>query len=187
MSAQVGVKNLYYAKMTTEDTASSAPVYGDMKELLVGKLVDIGVDVETEEASIYADDAKYDEASAITDITVSINVAELPLEAQADLLGHTVTNGVMDAKSDDVAPYVGLAFEFTKKNGKKRFVKLFKGTFKEVSEQGQTKGQSIEFQTKALEGSFMPLKNNKLWKKVADEEATGYTDTTGTNWYSSML
>lgn len=187
MSAQVGVKNLYYAKMTTEDTATTAPVYGDMNPLLVGKLTEIGVEVETEEASIYADDAKYDEASAITDITVSINVAELPLEAQAELLGHTISNGVMDAKSDDTAPYVGLAFEFTKKNGKKRFVKLYKGMFKEVSEQGTTQGQNIEFQAKALEASFLPLKNNKLWKKIADEEAADYDATTGTAWYASML
>lgn len=186
MSAQVGLKNLHYAVMATEDTASSAATYGTMKELLVGKLVSVNVEANVEENSIYADDMKYETASQLTDVTLSVDVAEIPLEAQAELLGHTISNGVMDAKADDVAPYVGVAFEFTKANGKKRFVKLYKGKFQEVNEAGETKGNSINFQTKALQATFLPLKNTKLWKKTADEEATGYEATTGSSWYSAM-
>ena len=93
----------------------------------------------------------------------------------------------MDAKASDVAPYVGLAFEFTKANGKKRFVKLYKGKFKEASETGQTKGENTEFQTQSLEATFLPVQNgDRLWKKVADEEAPDYSDTTGSSWYTSM-
>lgn len=187
MSAQVGLKNMHYAVMSTEDAApSTAPTYGTMKELLVGKLVSVNVEANVEEASIYADDMKYETANQLTDITLSIDVAEIPLEVQAELLGHTIADGVMSAKADDVAPYVGVAFEFTKANGKKRFVKLYKGKFQEVNEAGETKGNSINFQTKSLQASFLPLKNNKEWKKVADEEATGYSDATGTAWYTAM-
>ena len=187
MSAKIGVKNLHYAVMTAEDEApSTAPTYGSMKDGLVGKTVNISVNVETADADIYADDMKYDTASEITGITISLTAAEIPIEVQGELLGHTVTKGVMDSDVNDVAPWVGLAFEFTKRNGKKRFVKLYKGRFKEVNEQGETKGSSVSFQTEALEGSFLPLKNSGVWKKTADEEGTGYEDTTGTAWYTAM-
>ena len=165
MSAKIGVKNLHYAVMTTEDTESTAATYGTMKDGLVGKTVNIAVNVETADADVYA---------------------ELPVEVQGELLGHTVTKGVMDCKSDDVAPWVGLAFQFTKRNGKVRYVKLYKGRFKEVNEQGETKGNSVNFQTESLEGDFLPVKDTGMWKKVADEEGTGYEDTTGSAWYTSM-
>lgn len=183
MSAFVNIKNLHYAIMTTEDTPNAAPVYGEVKTGAVGKLIGAEVSAESNTATLYADGGVYEIANSMGDVNVNIETAELPLQVQADLLGHTFTDGVMVANKADVAPYVAIMFEFEKNNGKKRFVKLFKGKFTEPTESGRTKEEDVDFQTPSISGVFAPLKNDGNWKKVADEDEGG----NGASWYSSVL
>lgn len=183
MSAFVGIKNLHYAIMTAEDTASTAPTYGTVKAGAVGMLISAEVSVESNSAKLYADNGVYDMANSLGDITVNLETAELPLSVQADLLGHTYASGVMTSNKDDAAPYVALMFEYTKANGKSRWVKLYKGKFSEPTENGHTAEENTEFQTPSISGVFAPLKNNGNWKKTADEDEGA----SGDNWYSSVL
>jgi len=182
MSVTVGLRNLHYA-ILTEDSDNET-TYGTMAR--ISGMIQADIDVEAADNTLYADNAAYEAAVTTGKASVSLNIAELPLEQLASLLGHTATNGEMLSKSTDEAPYVGLAFEYTKNNGKKRFVKLFKGKFKEPKESTKTKGESVEFQTPTIEGTFVARLSDSAWKKTADEEATGYTDSIGSSWYTAM-
>lgn len=174
---KVGVKKFFYAKQTTEDTASSAAVYGT--PIAVPGLRSVGVDVASESATIFGDDAPYDTATALGEITVSLELAELPLSVQADLLGHTYdsTNHTLVSKGDDAPPYVAIMFAGTTSDGGNRGVKLYKGKFSEPSDEYATKEENIEFQPQSIEGKFVVLKNNNEYKLQQDFDSGESMDT----------
>lgn len=176
--SKIGISNLHYAVQSTEETASAAAVYGTVKA--VPGTVSANITPASNRATLYADNGPYETASSLGEITVALTLADLPLEVQADLLGHTLTDGQLDYKNSDVAPYVALMFEYLLGNGKKRCVKLYKGKFAEPSDEGTTKGENVEFQTSDIEASFVTLKNNGMWKSTKDFEANADT----ASWYS---
>lgn len=180
--SQVGLKNLYYAKVLTDTTQSTTY---DTPVRLAGLIsVDIAPSANTN--TLYADDGPYEAAESLGAVEVTIEVADLTLEAQAALLGHTVDKGVMQYTTNDTAPYVSLAFESQKANGATRYVKLFKGKFAEPETNHQTKGENIEFQTSTITGTFVARVSDGAWKTVADSDATGFEKTTAENWYTAI-
>lgn len=181
--SKIGIRNLHYAKQTTEDTATTAATYGNVTA--VPGLVSVEVTPESNTATLYADNGPYETASSMGNVTVSIDMADIDLATQADLLGHTYNSSTkkLDKKTTDTAPYVALLFEFTMANGDTRCVKLYKGKFALPTENGQTKGENVEFQTSSIEASFVQLKNNAMWETVQDFAASADTS----DFYSSVL
>lgn len=178
--AQIGLRNFYYAIMTTEDTADTAAVYAQPKRVVGINSIDISPTVN--KATLYGDDIALATASALGEIEVTIDVADLPLTDLAALLGHTIENGVMTAKGSDSAPYVAIAFESEKHNGEIRYVKLLKGKFSESQETINTRGDSIEYQIPQISATFVARSNDSVWKLIQDSSDT----TIATSWYNSI-
>lgn len=109
--AQIGLKNLYYAKIKTDGDSSTT--YETPKKL--GNAVSVDINPSTNKTSLYGDDMAVATDVAFGEVTVTIETTEITLEDQAALLGHTydATDG-LTAKSSDVAPYVALLFESQK-------------------------------------------------------------------------
>ena len=177
--AKVGLKNLYYAKIVTDD--NTGVVYSDPVQ--IAGVITVDVKTASDTSTLFADDGPYETASSLGEISVDVDVADLGLDAYAQLLGHTVDKGVLECSSSDSAPEIAIGFESLKSNGKKRFVWLYKGSFSEPDDSYKTKEDKIDFQTQKISGKFVIRKYDGKWKKVADEDATGYVATTGTNWY----
>ena len=177
--ALIGLKNLYYAELTS-DTAVS-PTYGTLTK--IGEAVSVDINPSVNKATLYGDDAPVAVSTSLTEISVKIETTKIPLEHQAKLLGHTYdsTNNTLTAKASDVAPYVGLAFESETHDGKTRCVKLLKGKFSLTQETINTRGENLEYQVPSLEGSFV-ARADGAWKKVKDFAKGTSTST----WYSSM-
>lgn len=178
--AQVGLRNFHYALMTTEDTATTAPVYGTPKKVVGINSIDINPTIN--KATLYGDDQALATASSLGEIEVTLDIAELPLVDQAALLGHTITDGVMISKGSDSAPYVAIMFESEKHNGETRYVKLLKGKFSESQETTNTRGDSIEFQIPQITASFVARQNDGAWKHTRDTTDTAVA----TSWYASV-
>lgn len=181
--ATVGLKNLYYALLTAD--SSSAVTYGEMKRVAGVSQVDINPSVNF--STLYGDDAPFATDSSMSEIAVTIETADLPIEDQAALLGHTVdpTTKQLIAKASDTAPYVALAFEAKKHNGNIRYVKLLKGRFSPSQETLQTKGETVNFTTPTLEGRFVAREFDGQWKRIADSDNSESASTI-TSWYSSV-
>lgn len=177
--ALVGVSNLHYAKLTKDD-ATGAIYETPVK---IANLIEISINPNSQSGTLFADNGPAETASAMGEIEVEINIADLTIEQVGALLGHTVNAGVIEADANDTPPYVALGFEALKSNGKKRFLWLYKGKFEQPEENYKTKTDNIEFQTKTLKGKFVKREHDNKWKKVADEDGTGYVATTGSNWY----
>ena len=173
--AKIGVSGFRYAPITADTV--SALTYGTV--VLVPGVTSIDIKTGKDTSTLYADNGPYDSASALGEITVDIELADLSLEVYAALLGHTVTSGVMVSAANDVAPYVAIGFEALKANGKKRWVWLMKGQFAEPDDTFKSKQDKVEFQTAKLTGAFVVTAHDGTWKKTTDEDATGYVASSG--------
>ena len=180
----IGIQKLHVAEMLT-DVANDSATYGDMLDL--GKvLIEVQIEPTTNDATLYADNQAIDTANSILEYRLTFTTASMPLEYLAYLFGHKVQNGVMIADKNDVAPYFGLAFQSDKRNGKARYIKFFKVQFDEPSEDLNTRGENIEYNTPTITAKAIYRLSDGLVYAKGDEEATGWSSYIGTNWYSGM-
>jgi len=165
-SATTGTKKLVYAIMLDDvlesyDTVKDAP-----------PLISIKVAPKVDTASLYADNQIVETATSLGDIAIDIETQDLPLEVQADFLGHVLDpfTGTMIYNINDKAPYLAVGYQRTKGNNKNRYVWLYKVMFQEIAEEGKTSEGKVTFQTPKLSGlAIANLAGD--WKSVADEDS----------------
>lgn len=158
--AQIGLTNLWYGILT--EATDGTPSYGGAKSF--GKAVSAKVDVSTNDATLYADDALAESDYSFQSGKVTLGVADDDMSVFAEILGHKVaeSGGEMTRNADDVAPYIGLGRVITKLVNGKRVYKgefLFKVKFSEPSQEDETKGDSVDFKTPEVEGTASALAN----------------------------
>ena len=165
-SATTGIKKLVYAIMSDE----LLETYGTVKE--APPLISIKIAPKVDTASLYASNQIVETATSVGDITIDIETQDLPLEVQADFLGHVLDpiTGTMVYNVNDIAPYLAVGYQRTKGNGKNRFVWLFKVKFQDIEEEGKTSEDKVAFQTPKLTGLAIANLNGD-WKSVADENS----------------
>lgn len=194
MSTRIGVDNLVYALMTTEDTRTTAPVYGEVKP--APGVISVNINPNASQETLFADDGPYDTATTLGKIDVEINKAELTTENKADLLGHQVdSKGGIAYGDSDVPPWVAIGFRTLKSNGNYRFVWLYKGKFMDPEDNNETKGDSINFQTDTIKGQFVKLSNQitlnnkpvRLWKYEMDGDNEEADANVMANWFDEVV
>ena len=186
--ALIGLKNFYYAVISAdtspEGNTAGSTTYGNMKK--IGNAVSVDINPTINKQNLYGDDMAVATDISFGEITVTLETTDIPLEDQAILLGHTYdsTTSALTAKSEDVAPYVGIAFESQKHDGNVRCVMLFKGKFAPSQETINTKGENLEYQVPKLEGTFVARQSDGAWKMIKDVAASVSGGTS--SWYTSM-
>lgn len=165
--SKIGVDNLHFYPITKDDETGVTYSSG----VSVPGTVSIDITPSTNNATLYADNMAWETANTMGEVEVSIELADLPKNVQAALLGHTITtDGRLISKSTDEAPYVGISFASLKGNGGTRYVRLTKGRFIEGEDNYQTKGEDIEFQTQTITANFIVRKFDNVWKEIADSD-----------------
>lgn len=124
------------------------------------------------EAVLYADDTAAETDLSVRDWGTSLGVDDLSLKTQADILGHAYVQGTeatdggeaipesIEIGTDDVAPYMGVGFyKRRRKNNIVSFtvIWLYKVQHSEPTENAETKGESVNFQTPTIEGKAFPV------------------------------
>ena len=177
---RIGLADLYYATLTTD--ASDGAVYGTPVQITGAITANINPNSSNE--TLFADDGPMETASQMGQIELELNVADIPLEVQATLLGNTtVTAGELLKKSTDTPPWLAIGFKSKKSNGNYRYVWLLKGKFREPEVNHETQDDSINFQTITISANFVKREYDDAWIKMADEDATGYTNE-GDTWFT---
>ena len=178
--AQVGLKNLYYAKMES-DTASGTTYASPVK---LGNAISVDLNPTVNRGQLYGDDMAVAANTSLGEITVTIETTDIPLKDKAILLGHTYDSetSTLTATGSDSAPYVALLFESEKHDGGTRCIKLYKGKFALTQETINTRGENIEYQTPSIEGIFVTRESDGKWKTERDF-AEG-SDTS--SWYTTV-
>ena len=181
--AKVGISNIHYAVMDSshEDSSSANPQYGTIKKPTCG-LISVDINVNSNKVDLYADNILWETETAFQNAEMTADIADFPLDMQADLLGHTYdsTSKSLIKNADDVNPYIALGFEFAMSGGKKMCVWMYKGKFAPVSMSGQTKGENTEYGTNEMSGTFTALKgggaNKGRWQYIQEFDANESTD-----------
>lgn len=194
MATRIGCDNLVYAKMTTEDTDSVAPVYGTVIPAL--GVMSVNINPNGAQETLFADDGPMETASTLGKIEVEIQKSELTTQNKADLLGHQIdAKGALVYGDSDVPPWVAIGFRTLKSNGNYRYVWLYKGKFTEPEDANETKGDSINFQTDTISGQFTRLnmsytlngKKVRPWKYEIDQDSEGIDAATITSWFTKPV
>jgi len=178
---RVGLKDLYYATLTSD--ASDGAVYGTPVQIVGAITANINPNSSSE--TLFADDGPMETSAVVGQIELELNVADLPLEQMAVLLGHTPPSaGIMYKSANDTPPWVAIGFKSLKSNGHYRYVWLLKGKFREGELNHETKNDSVNFQTATIIGQFCKREYDDNWIKMADADETGFEEITGTNWFT---
>ena len=194
MATRIGCDNLVYATMTTEDTASAPPVYGEVKQAI--GVMSLNINPNGAQETLFADDGPMETASTLGRIEVEIQKNELTTENKADLLGHQIdTKGALVYGDSDIPPWVAIGFRTLKSNGNYRHVWLYKGKFTEPEDSNETKGDSINFQSDTINGQFTRLNyaytiyNKKVrpWKYELDQDHTSADAATIGKWFDAPV
>lgn len=177
----VGLDMLHYAIMDDEDLETYAdPVH-------VPGLITANVAPTTNSTTLYADDKAFDVATSLGDISLAINLADIPTADQAALLGHTVdSKGVLVRASTDNAPYVAVGYRRRMANGKYRYVWLYKGKFRVEEQNATTKTDTPTFQTPTLNATFVPRDADNLWQASVNEGDPSVQEATLDAWFDEV-
>ncbi len=171
MTQRQSLRNLHYAILTT-DTA--AKLEYQAPKPLVGA-ISAKISPSSNQEKLYADDGVFDIANALGDITLELELATLPIKAQAALLGHTYQDGVMTMKDTDEPPYLAIGFLSQPQPGRFRFVWLYKGKFSLVEDEYATSTDSAAWRLPKLSGTFIKREHDGNWQIIADSGDPGFT------------
>jgi phi13 family phage major tail protein len=181
--ATIGLRDVHYAKMLT-DTSSGATYDTPVK---ISGAISANVNPNSSSATLFADDGPYDSAATLGEISLELNMADIPAAISADLLGHTYQGGMLTKRSTDTPPYVAVGYRSLKSNGYYRYTWLYKGKFTDGESDNATKGDSIEYQTPTLTGAFVKRDYDDVWQTEADSDDTNISQSTITNWFASVV
>lgn len=193
MSTRIGCDSLYYAKMTAEDTVSTAPTYAT--PVAAPGVMSVNINPNAAQETLFADDGPMETATTLGKIEVEIKKSELTAQNKVDLLGHTLdSKGGIVYGDSDVPPFVAIGFRTLKSNGKYRYVWLYKGKFMDPEDNNETKGDGINFQTDTIKGQFVKLNKastigdvvTRPWKYEIDEDTATADETTTDGWFAAV-
>lgn len=193
MATRIGCDNLVYALMTTEDTATTAPVYS--APVAATGVMSVNINPNAAQETLFADDGPMETATTLGKIEVEIQKNALTTQNKADLLGHKIdADGAVVYGDSDVAPWVAIGFRTLKSNGNYRYVWLYKGKFQDPEDQNETKGDGINFQADTIKGQFVKLNNSytvsgtpiRPWKYEIDGDYAGANAGAISTWFDSV-
>lgn len=178
---QIGLRDLYYAILTKDDSTGVAY----QKPVKIAGAINAKISPKVDTQTLYADDGPSETVTSLGEIEVEFGVKDIPLSVQAALLGHSMSNGILIKKADDVAPYVALGFRSKKSNGKYRYVWLYKGRFETPEQEYKTMEDKPNFQSANLKGTFVKRDYDGLWQVIGDEDEAGFTK--ANTWFDSVV
>lgn len=171
MSQRQSLRNIHYALLISDTSVGTE--YATPKPL-VGA-ISAKISPTANQEKLWADDGVFDIANNLGDISVELELATLPLQAQATLLGHTYLDGVMTMKATDEPPYLAIGFMSQPSPGRFRFIWLYKGKFSLVQDEYATATDSAAWRQPKLTGTFVRRDYDGEWQVIADSGDAGFT------------
>lgn len=178
---RINVKDLVYCILSS-DVSGTTPVYGTVKPL--AKAMQIQITPAVAAGTLYGDGVQQEKISKLTGLTVAFDVNKIPIEAKAELLGHTFTNGILHEKASDFPPYVAIGYKVEQTGGKQELVWLLKGSAQPNNETVQQNTESINFSTDSITFDFIPREYDGELRWYGDTANADLSTSSVTNWFS---
>lgn len=171
--AQIGLRYPVYAPLTEDETAGT---YEYDVGKVAAKAIRVDISLNIADSPLYADDGIAERVREFIDGTMTFTPDDLSNEVRADWLGNKLedeevdeeaTVKVLKSNTEDLPGYFGFGFIIPKvKNNIRKYRAIFfpKMQFGEPNETAETKGESITWQTPAIEGRIM-RRVDGVWKE----------------------
>lgn len=183
MKVPVGLKNIFYAKVLSDDHTGVS--YGPTKRF--APAISANVNPTINSATLNAEDGPLITANALGEIAVEVGAADIPFDVRADVLGAKLnTDGVLIYNADDQAPEIALGWERTLHDGTSRFVWLLKGKFRLPAEEATTKQGEVSFQTPTITGTFLKRVYDGNWMFQVEQGRDGTPQSVIDDWFTEV-
>lgn len=188
-SVPVGLTNLVYAIMVDDVPPSTVggddgyTTYDSAVRILGAITANFSPNASND--TLFADDGPYETASTLGAMSLELNVADLPPENRAELLGAKYENGILIHTSEDIPPYVAVGMSVKKSNGADRYIWYLKGKFTAPDDNNQTKADSINWNTPTITGNFLKRDSDNQWRVSIDTDDANVQENTKTTWFES--
>jgi len=175
-SSRIGLRDVKIAWLTANtDTPSVAAAYTPESTSL--EAIDAQISRGTADPDVqYADDIESDVLYPDPEITITLEVKEVPLALQKQLFGQGAkdSNDVYKYESGKTPPYFALGFKSAKRSGADRFVWYYKCRAKPMDETFHTKeGATITRQQDKLEITAIKRTYDNYVSVKVDSDAAG--------------
>jgi phi13 family phage major tail protein len=180
--ATIGLRDVHYALLIDDPIVGMATYQPTVK--VIGA-ISANINPNSSMATLFYDDGPGDTAATMGEIGLELNLAEIPLKVLAVWLGHEYSGGILKKRGGDVPPWLAIGFRTLKSNGAYRYMWLNKGKFSIPEEAYETKGDSINFQTPTISGSFVKRDCDDEWQRVTDEDSTEFNPSFIATWFTS--
>mgnify|MGYP000880268527 FL=1 len=176
-SSRIGLRDVKIAWLDANtDTPSAAATY-TMEAATALEAIDAQISRGTADPEVqYADDIESDVLYPDPEITISLEVKEVPLALQKLLFGQDAVdaNGAYAYKSGMTPPYFALGFKSAKRSGADRYVWYYKCRAKPMDETFHTKeGSTITRQQDKLEITAIKRTHDNYVSVKVDSDAVG--------------
>ncbi|HQO56365.1 MAG TPA: hypothetical protein PK321_08555 [Clostridia bacterium] len=176
-SSRIGLRDVKIAWLNANtDTPSAAATY-TMEAATALEAIDAQISRGTADPDIlYADDIESDVLYPDPEITITLEVKEVPLALQKLLFGQGAmdANDVYKFESGKTPPYFALGFKSAKRSGADRYVWYYKCRAKPMDETFHTKeGSTITRQQDKLEITAIKRTYDNYVSVKVDSDAAG--------------
>lgn len=190
-SVAIGLTNIVYAIMTADvapTTVGGKDGYAayDSPVRLPGAIT-ANFSPNASNDTLFADDGPYDSVSMLGAMSMELNVADLPAQNRAELLGaiYDETTGILYHNAEDVPPYVAVGMSIKKSNGYDRYIWYLKGKFAAPDDNNQTKADSVNWNTPTITGNFLKRDCDNQWRVSIDTDDPNVTTAVKETWFTS--
>lgn len=178
----VGLTNLVYAILnddeppTTPGGTDGYTVYDEQSRILGAITANFSPNASND--TLFADDGPFEVASTFGQMTLELNVADIPAPQRAELLGaqYDEATGYLHQTSEDIPPYVACGMSVKKSNGYDRLIWYVKGKFTAPDDNNQTKAESINWNTPTISGNFLKRFSDNKWRMSVDTDDENVDD-----------
>ena len=169
-----GIKKIVYSKRVDGTGENGvAPIYQTPVRIYGANTAE--VTRKNAKDTYYGDDQPQETAYGRDVTTIGLTVKSLSPEIYADLLGHTMVGGEIQANYNDEPPHVAIGIEFAKSSGGKKMEWFVNGQFELPSETVETKGESVKLQPLKITGDFSGETYDGAAERILDSDAVDYT------------
>ena len=164
--AFIGLRYPVVATLTSH-TDGSEPTYGT--GMVIGHAIQANLTIERSDNPLRADDRIVEDDNGITGMTLELGVDDVSEAVQVYMLGVAEETGAGTSTvktyidNDSTSPDVGVGYiRVRRKAGTTTYqaIWIYKAKFAIESEDAQTKGETIEWQTPVLNGRAMAISRN---------------------------
>ena len=169
----IGLRDIVVAKLLT-DNEGSTPTYDTVQPLVGAIDLDISDNSGDPDAQYY-DDHEADVVIPDPELKGTIEIADLPPEKVAMLLGYSVDDyGVVVHNAEDKPPYYAWGFKSKKSNGVDRYVWYYKGRCTMPQDKHTTKQKQINRQTTKMQITFIKLTSTGNARAFVDADSADF-------------